>query len=355
MNSTITINASRMYLNRLTKSHIGSITRISSVREAHRKSIYKTEAKKIRFYVLSRYVEYLKNYDKILEKSFPGAMRVYRVFMDGVKDFIRDTKDYFKIIRILNATGSDFSKLLRREIELYHQMPKDMRKVAPVLLVSALPFGNYVIFPLAYMFPRHLLCSHFWSLQQRSDFNIIFLQNRLIHNRPVFRHLQSQLDFLKCHPLHDQWANILGKLGSGQQTSPEEILKCKELFTSEPYHLLYLSRNHVLHLLKMHEQHKGWFRRTRLADRAFILIQMDKAIMREGGVHNLPIDALKNACFIRGLNPTNMKNEEMVVWLTDWIKLSSKIDKDSYSLLLHSPVLLGYNAPSNWALIYPPK
>lgn len=51
----------------------------------------------------------------------------------------------------------------------------------------------------------------------------------------------------------------------------------------------------------------------------------------------------------------NMKNEEMVTWLTEWIKLSNKIDKDSYSLLLHSPVLLGYNAPANWALIYPPK
>lgn len=229
-----------------------SFYRISSVREAHRKSIYKTEeAKKIRFYVLSRYVEYLKNYDKILEKRFPGAMRVYRVFMDGVKDFIRDTKEYFMIIRILNTPGNNFSKLLRREIELYHQMPKDMRKVAPVLLLSTLPFAYYVILPLAYMFPRQLLCSHFWTLQQRSDFNLIFLKDRLIHNRPVFRHLQSQLDFLKCHPLHDPWANILGKLGSGQQANVDEILMCKELFISGPYHLLYLSRNHVVSIFLM--------------------------------------------------------------------------------------------------------
>lgn len=50
----------------------------------------------------------------------------------------------------------------------------------------------------------------------------------------------------------------------------------------------------------MHTIHRGWFRRTRLADRAFILTEMDKAIMREGGVHNLPIDALKKCCYIRG-------------------------------------------------------
>lgn len=50
----------------------------------------------------------------------------------------------------------------------------------------------------------------------------------------------------------------------------------------------------------MHDIHRGWFRRTRLADRAKILREMDKAIMREGGVHNLPIDALRHACYIRG-------------------------------------------------------
>ncbi|KAJ8932599.1 hypothetical protein NQ318_023381 [Aromia moschata] len=109
-------------------------------------------------------------------------------------------------------------------------MPKDMRKVAPVLLISALPFTNYIIFPLAYMFPRYLLCSHFYTLQQKSEFGLIALKQRLNHNRPVFRHLQSQLGFLKCHELHDAWSTVLGKLGSGLQPSPEEILRCKELF-----------------------------------------------------------------------------------------------------------------------------
>ncbi|KAJ8974215.1 hypothetical protein NQ317_018138, partial [Molorchus minor] len=330
----------------------------NTLREAHRKSIYKTkEAKKIRFYVLSRYMEYLRNYDKVLERSFPGAMRVYRVFADGIRDFMRDTKEYFKIIRILNTPGlgNKFDKLLRREIELYIDMPKDMRKVAPVLLISALPFANYVIFPMAYMFPRHMLCSHFWTLQQKSEFNLLILKDRLSHNRPVFRHLQSQLNFLRNHHLYDCWADVLGKLGSGLQPSIEEILKCKELFMSEPYHLFYLSHNHIFHLVKMHDVHRGWFRRTRLADKAFLLKQMDKAIMREGGVHNLPVDAMRRCCSIRGLNPATLKNEEMIEWLEKWITVSNQVDKECYSLLLHAPILLGYNAPSNWILIYPPK
>ncbi|XP_023013478.1 LETM1 domain-containing protein 1 isoform X2 [Leptinotarsa decemlineata] len=322
----------------------------------HRKSIYKTdEAKKLRFFFLTRYIDYLKNYDTGIEKRLTGALQIYRTFMDGVKEFIQDTKDYFRIMRMLNAPGRNFSMLLRREIELYHQMPKDMRKVAPVLLIASLPLGPYVILPLAYMLPRHLLCSHFWTLEQKSKFSILNLRDRLSHNRPVFRHLQSQLDFLKPHHSYDLWNGVLAKLGSGTQPHVEEIIRCKELFTTEPYHLFYLSRRHVVHLLKMHDMHTGWFRRSRLAEKAFILKEMDKAIMREGGVHNLPIEAMRKSCYIRGLNPTTLSKEEMIKWLTDWIQLSSHIDKECYSLLLHAPILLGYNKPSNWVLIYKDK
>lgn len=43
-----------------------------------------------------------------------------------------------------------------------------------------------------------------------------------------------------------------------------------------------------------------WFRRSRLVDKALILKEMDLAILREGGVHNLPIEALRMSCYIRG-------------------------------------------------------
>ncbi|KAL1516613.1 hypothetical protein ABEB36_000502 [Hypothenemus hampei] len=286
-------------------------------------------------------------------------MKTYRTFTDGIKYFSLDTVEYFKIVMMLNTAGGNYSKLLRREIELYHQMPKDMIKVAPTLIFSALPFALYFVLPLVYALPKQLLTSHFWTPEQREQFQIAYLKDRLLHNRQVFRHLQSQINFLKHDKknkdLFEKWAKILGLIGSGIQPSIEEILACKELFMDEPYHLLYLSRNHIFHLLRMHSIHAGWFRRTRLADRAQILIEMDKAIMREGGVHNLPLKALSQACFIRGLNPTNVKPEDQIRWLTQWIRISNQIDKDSLSLLLHCPILLGYNEPSNWMLIYPKK
>lgn len=108
-------------------------------------------SKKVQGYVFHRYIDYVQNYDKLLEKKFPSAMHVYRVFLVGVKEFYNDMKRYLKVTRIVNGSTLHLRALTRKEIELYHQMPKDMRKVAPVLLLSALPFANYVIFPMAYV------------------------------------------------------------------------------------------------------------------------------------------------------------------------------------------------------------
>ncbi|XP_030750081.1 LETM1 domain-containing protein 1 [Sitophilus oryzae] len=336
-----------------------SCNKFYQVREVHRKSVYKTEeAKKVRFYILNRFVDFLKNYDQILEKNFPTTMKTYKVFMEGIKDFITEMREYFKIVRMLNSSAGSYTKLLRREIELYYQMPKDMFKVAPTLIFSTLPFAFYVLLPLIYAFPKQLLTPHFWTLEQRAKFKTEYLHDRLVHNKPVFRHLQLQLNFIKHNKdscIYETWSKVLGQLGSGVQPTVEDILSCKDLFMDEPYHLLYLSRNHILHLVKIHNIHPGWFRRTRLADRALILIEMDKAIMREGGVHNLPSEALKTACYIRGLNPTNVDEKYLVKWLSQWIKISNEINKENLSLLLHCPILLGYNEPSNWSLIYPKK
>lgn len=105
--------------------------------------------RKVDTYVFSRFFNYVKNYPTQLEKKFPKAMHTYRIFMVGVKDFYHDMKTYFRVMRNFNSSPDGFRALSRRDMELYYQMPKDMMKVAPVLFLSALPFANYVIFPLA--------------------------------------------------------------------------------------------------------------------------------------------------------------------------------------------------------------
>lgn len=104
---------------------------------------------KVQGYFFTRFIDYLKNYDKVLEKKFPGAMKAYHVFMNGVKSFYQDMVALLKIHKVMLGSTQGLSTLTRKELELYYQMPRDMRKVGPLLLVSALPLAHYVILPVA--------------------------------------------------------------------------------------------------------------------------------------------------------------------------------------------------------------
>ncbi|XP_069674389.1 LETM1 domain-containing protein 1 isoform X2 [Periplaneta americana] len=318
----------------------------------HQTSEKRKSPKNVKQLALSRYMELVKSYEKVLEKKFPTAMHVYRIFMVGIKEFYRDMKYYFRIHRKLTTSPRGFECLTRKEIELYHQMPKDMIRVAPMLILSTLPFANYIVFPLVYLFPRHLLCHHFWTLQQRMEFAMETQRKKLYNYKPVFRCLQAQLDTLQGRAEHNNWGYVLGLLGSGVHPKPEDIVKSIHLFRGDPYHLAYLYPGHVKGLLRMHSMHMGWRRRHRLAERAQILHEMDMAIEREGGLSNLSQEELRMACFLRGLNPITMKREDMVYWLSQWMSVSKVVDSSSLSLLLHCPILLGYNQPSNWILIH---
>lgn len=117
------------------------------IEESHRKAEHVRED--IRGYALDRFINYIKNYDKVLEKKFPGAMRVYRVFMDGVKFFGRDMMAYVKIRSQMVVGGRDIDTLSARELELFYQMPNDMRKVGPIIILSAIPFAHYITMPVA--------------------------------------------------------------------------------------------------------------------------------------------------------------------------------------------------------------
>lgn len=72
-------------------------------------------------------------------------------------------------------------------------------------------------------------------------------------------------------------------------------------------------------------------------------------------LHKFEIILLLTHWSFQGLNPANVSDEEMIKYLKNWISLSSQIDTECFSLLLHAPILLAYNAPSNWRLIYPEK
>ena len=225
-------------------------------------------------------------------------------------------------------------------------------KVGPVLLISALPFANYVVFPLAYMYPRHLLTSHFWSIQQKAEFQELFLKERTSVNRKIFRILQSKLEDTKNSGYYKTWNYVLGLLGSGTHPTAEEILSVQQIFNDKPYHIDWLSSSHISYLCVLHGIHRFYLKRVRLSEHVYTMHMMDLAIKREGGVHNMSTESLRHSCYLRGLNPATLRNEEMISWLREWLKVSLNIGSENISLYLHLPILLSYNHPNNWKLTH---
>nr|XP_054930006.1 LETM1 domain-containing protein 1-like isoform X2 [Dermacentor andersoni] len=191
-------------------------------------------------YVFSKFKFFLEGYDKILRK-FPVAYRLHQVFVVGTKDLYQDVRTYMKISQDLRS-GKSVRELSRRELELYYRVPRDILKMAPILTIISLPGTNFIMFPLIYLFPGHLLTWQFWSLEQRIDFAVA-QQKKKVHNyRYVFRHLQTNV------PKGEEGKPLLSvfhKLGSGTHPTVAEILDIKQYFSSKPLSLSSLGRNHL--------------------------------------------------------------------------------------------------------------
>lgn len=296
-----------------------------------------------------RFFRYIKYWNKKLQTK---SVQIIRVFSIGMKDFYREIVVFIKA-RKKAKSHEQLRALSREEIELWYQIPKDIVTVAPLFIVSAAPFANYVLFPLAYIRPKYFLSSHFWSRQQRAQFWSDFLTKRLHYNLTVFRFLQANVvDIKNVEPdVMDKWQVVVEKLHMGKQPSLTEIIESRDVFEHEPYHLNLLPNLHLKRLCGLHGIHRGFRRRYRLADRAFMIHHMDLAIQREGGLDSMTKNQYEYALYLRGLHTNGLNEQQKKEWLREWIEVSALVDYKNISLLLHLPILLGFNHFSNWKLL----
>ena len=141
-------------------------------------------------YWIFRYIDYVKNYEKILNKNFPKTMQFYRVFSIGTKLFYEDLKRYMQVNKKMRRHGID--SLTRDELQLVFTLPKDLIKITPVLLISAIPFTFYIIFPMAVYFPHIVLTSHYWSIQDKLNFMLKEHKKKLKYNKHLLKCIQRQ-------------------------------------------------------------------------------------------------------------------------------------------------------------------
>ncbi|XP_025016555.1 LETM1 domain-containing protein 1 [Tetranychus urticae] len=321
-------------------------------------SKYVQPVKGFRKLIAEYLTKFVGSYEDVLSKRFPKAFEVYQVFTVGTRALYTDTVEYLRISRELSY-GKDVRSLSYQELLVYYQTPKDLLKVAPTLLVSAAPFANYVVFPLALYFPKQLLSQHFWSKEIRFNYQLEKTKKRLKHNRPIFRYLQFKLSSIPKQlsnspdiDFKEQCKLIYDKLGSGTHPTVEELLKVSPVFDQQPYGLLHLSKSHLSHLCKMHGITSLPRKVPRLVNYCGLVHELDLAILRLGGSAKLSDNDLKLAANMRGLNPFGCSREELTNWLDNWLYISKALNGTCPSLLLHCPIFLGYNQPSNWKLIY---
>lgn len=304
----------------------------------------------VKEYLVQKCFAFVQGYEKILETKFPSAFKIYQIFSVGTKALYTDIKEYIRISSSLSE-GKSVRDLQRKELEIYFQVPKDLMKVAPILLLAALPFANYVILPVIYLFPRRCLSSQFWTLQQKVDFAVVYQKKKLLFYRPVFRNLQARVQIIEDLDLRDKCQNIFYKLGSGVHPTTDEILNVKSLFINKPYGVFNISATHLYNLCRMHGISTLPGKQWRLWKHAGFIREMDLAILREGW-KNMSHHDLRQACFLRGLSPVGLSSEEMITWLSQWIYVAQNCESQSLSLLLHCPIFLSYNYSSNWVLIH---
>jgi len=197
-------------------------------------------------YWFSKYMNCIKNYERILEQRFPRTMQKYRVLSIGSKDVYIDMKRMPSVIKKQGINGTD--SLTREELQFMYTLPKDLRKLMPLFFLSALPFANYIILPLIFYFPRHLLTSHYWTLQQKLEFMLFDLKKKLRHNKPLFRCMQTELKTIKDKTLRIKWQDAIACLDSSTHPSTKDIIACCELFSGIPYSLNVLKRKHLVSL-----------------------------------------------------------------------------------------------------------
>jgi len=304
----------------------------------------------LRLTLFQRLFEYIAGYETVLQKMLPNkAFKAYKTFSSGSKSLFRDMTSFASVYGTLSASRNYqamAATLSAKQLGLYLSLPAELRRVGPVLVVSALPMAQNVVFPLALMFPKILLSKHFWDEKLRLEVMADNIRTRHSYYTLIFKRMVSlqkatrgpaaiaTLPLRKC----------LGKLANGKHPTSNDIIVMAPWFSSECA-LNKLPHYHLWWLVKIHENvglFPAIFTLDKLTMFSNMLLEIDKALVREDP-SKLDLLDLRHHCHVRGLNIRTSSEDQMRAYLNDWLRVSLQLKPHQATTLLHLPVLLGYN------------
>ncbi|XP_033730309.1 uncharacterized protein LOC117319643 [Pecten maximus] len=146
------------------KNHVARIPNPDEIQEEHDRPL--PVKKKIRTKVTTPLLNVMfKRFEKLLEDTVPRKLfKKYTWAKDGMFDLKEDTKIYFDVSKRIN-NGDEFSTFTRKELSVYNQLPLEMKKAIPLIVLCAAPFGFFFL-PAMFLFPKYTLTSHFLTDQE---------------------------------------------------------------------------------------------------------------------------------------------------------------------------------------------
>ncbi|KAJ8258166.1 hypothetical protein GJAV_G00193880 [Gymnothorax javanicus] len=295
--------------------------------------------------VVSRLKAANEKYERFLKRRFPRFYVLHHTFITGFRLLFRDAMDVRRIKLKMHNSNMKVHELPYRDMEHLRAFRRDLIKAIPLVLISIPPFANYLVFVLMYLFPRQILIRHFWTPDQQVQFQAVYHAQRCRHHAGVLQGLVRAVPRVQNRQQQSQLLDLCNKVQNGGHPSTTEILTVRALFSGPPLGMKRLDADHMRLLSSqffLTSRLPALLIRHRLNGHAVELLRLDRALSKLG-VHQLSDAELRQACYLRGLNPPSLSPKQCRDWLTLWLQLSSRLKESEISLLLHSMVLLTVN------------
>lgn len=297
----------------------------------------------VREQFFNRILRYSERLEKRFENLTPETYKKYKSLSGGFKLLAIDIVKVAEMATDLHYKP-EYHLYKRKELEAYLELPKDIKKVAPLLCIFPLPGGALICLPLAAYFPRQLLSRHFWSEEQRLEFSLLSHNKRIKYYRTLLRKLERCVGKLPLGETRDDVIDLVRDVEKGGIPTLKQLLKVEKYFQYDPLDLEYFSRSHKQALLKANNIRwviPGFYQRN-----LYFEGQMLRAIddvMRMEGLNNLTDPELSSVLFARGFDPSGLSRNEQLQHLQDWVDVTTKLDPRAIALYLHLPALLFLN------------
>ncbi|XP_060069861.1 LETM1 domain-containing protein 1-like [Ylistrum balloti] len=291
----------------------------------------------------------LKRIEKILEESMPiKVFKKYTWAKDGMFNLKEDAKIYFDVSKRI-SNGDEFSTFTRKELSVYNQLPLEMKKAIPIIVLCGAPFGFFFL-PLMFVFPQYTLTSHFLTDEQLRQVHTRRLYWRLHCYPNVMDGLKIQIRMITDQQqAYNGLKSIIIKTEHGCPVYADEILRTARGFSIDHSTNKFwaIKRRYWWQLANSFGMGRS---HVKVYNQIMAVHYIDMCIVREG-LENLSDRDLQTACYVRGLNADGLTREEQEDFMKEWLEVSLHTNSDNISMLLHTIVFLNFDAPTNVKLM----